>query len=416
VHNMAVDPRLCILCRGAKYLCGKTYCPILAKSRALEIVSPIARNTEIYGSTPPSLFVGRIGYPYVYAGPSAPPVFGDTRVYDTPEMWADSSIDNVIALRGSLVIARERVEVHDIDSRIVQRLHEVLLNVKPTDVELILEKPPRIELKFDEYAPPMGPRAPLKDFRVVGSTSSSKVIEQVYYDTDLKARSAIIELYRHGVPVSHIQKLLSAGALGTKRFRKLVPTRWAITAVDAAVSEHLIERIKNYSEISEILVFVRKAHQNLFVAILFPGKWSFEWMEAWFPRSTWNPFGAEPVIEGDYELLSGRSEYPSIGGCYYASRLAVAEYLDRIGKQATVTIFREIYEGFDLPVGVWFVRENLRKAFESRPIKASSIDEVAKIVDSVSRLGFRIWFSKSRILKLVSTQRRIDDFMRNRKN
>ena len=53
--------------------------------------------------------------------------------------------------------------------------------------------------------------------------------------------------------------------------------------------------------------------------------------------------------------IPGRRDYPAIGGCYYASRLAVLEALRSIRRLAAVITWREIYEGFDLPVGVWDV-------------------------------------------------------------
>lgn len=44
------------------------------------------------------------------------------------------------------------------------------------------------------------------------------------------------------------------------------------------------------------------------------------------------------IVEGDYEGYNGRSDYPGIGGCYYASMLAALEYLEARRKQATVII------------------------------------------------------------------------------
>jgi hypothetical protein len=237
-------------------------------------------------------------------------------------------------------------------------------------------------------------------------------VERLYSDEDASASEAVIELYQAGIPVSHIQKLLSVGALGRKRSRRLVPTRWAITAVDDTISKHLIEeKIRWFQPLGEVQVFVRSIHKNLLIAILLPGEWSFEWMEAWFPRSTWNPFGESVVIEGDYELYRPRREYASIGGCYYAARLATAEYLTRIQRKAIAVVLREIYPGFDIPIGVWFVREQLRAMYSQQPYRVSSLEEALKVVDRFSALGSKTWLEKSRIIRMLLTMRRLDEFI-----
>ncbi len=375
-------------------------------------VGRVIESTEVEGSSPPSIFVGRVGYPKVFAGPATPPEHGNTIIYDLPEMWLNKPLEQIIAMRSSLIIARRPIDVTDVGSRFVQALHELVLSVKPIDIEVVLEKPPRPQIAFSDYEPPMGPRAPVKSFRIVGSGSSMHVIERVYSDTDLRAHEAIIELYQHGVPITHIQRMFSVGALGRGRNRKLVPTRWAITAVDDIVSEYLIRRVRELPELNRVMLFVRKIRGNLFAAILLPGKWSFEWMEAWFPGSTWNPQGSDIIIEGDYELYMGRNTYPSIGGCYYASRLATAEYMLQIGKQGVAVILREIYPGFNIPIGVWFVRENVRAMYRSEPRIFNNIREALRELDKHTRLGSSTWLRHSRLLKRALFEKRILDFIR----
>ena len=41
---------------------------------------------EIYGSSPPDIFVGRFGYPNVNIGPLVPPELGDTSIMGSPEI------------------------------------------------------------------------------------------------------------------------------------------------------------------------------------------------------------------------------------------------------------------------------------------------------------------------------------------
>jgi len=406
-----VDPRLCVLCRG-RGLCGRAYCPILAKASALASLSPrLGSSTEFSGYSPPAIFVGRKGYPKVFAGPGASPSLEKALVGDHPERWASMDLSEVLSVRLSTVFGRRKVLVTNLSSSYVSKLIELALSTKPMDVELLFEKPPRIRVSLSAFEPPMGPQGIARDVRVYGSSSSWRAVERVHSDWDLSASKAIVELYRCGAPVSLIQRLLSVGAIGRKQSRRLVPTRWAITAVDDTLSRWILERVKRFPELSEAQAMYLRTKGNLFVAILLPSKWSFEWMEAWFPGSTWNPSGSTVVIEGDYEGFGGRKDYPSIGGCYFASRLAIAEYLYRIGRQAAVVTLREIYPGFDIPVGVWFVRECVRKLTRVKPVRIGSVRELKEFLDRVTVLGSRVWISRSRILGRLVRSRRLDEYL-----
>lgn len=411
MNSSEIDPRLCATCRG-KGLCGLSYCPLLAKRMAMVKLRRVHGSREIYGSSPPSVFVGRYGYPYVNIGPSLPPITGNTSIYDLPEKWLSLSLERILDYRWSLITGSRKASIHNIEDPFIEKIHEVVLSVKPVEVEIHLEKPPKPIISFSEYEPPQGPRAPLREFRVIGNPWIPRIIDRVYSDVDLKATEAIIELYRSGVPVTHIQRILSVGALGVKKNRRLVPTRWSITAVDDTISKYLVEKIKDYEEISEIEVYVRRYYDNLFIAILVPGKWSFEWMEAWWPGSTWNPGSNEIIVEGDYEGYHGRTTYASIGGCYYATRLAVTEHLYQRKRQAIAIVLREIYPGFNLPIGVWFVRENIRAMLRRKPVlKTNNIWEALKIIDKETRLGAKKWIKSSRLLQKIIYVKKIVEYL-----
>ncbi|TRM96066.1 hypothetical protein DMP16_07905, partial [Sulfolobus sp. B1] len=90
-----------------------------------------------------------------------------------------------------------------------------------------------------------------------------------------------------------------------------------------------------------------------------------------------------------------RKDYPEIGGCYYASRLGVTEHLYERRKQATAILWREIYEGFNLPIGVWFVRENVREMFKNKPLIFDSIEPVFTYLKEILRVDLKKWLSKS---------------------
>ncbi len=363
------------------------------------------------GSSPPTVFVGRIGYPNIRIYPSTPPVSGDTSFLENPSKWLNMRLEEFIGARLSLVRGGVHYKASSANNpdKLLIDIQELALSHKPVYIYMNLKSIPRGGY-FSEETPPLGPWAPLSRVELSDTPKIERLVEKVYYDTDLKASEAIYILYREGVGVEKISSILSVGALG--RSRRLVPTRWSITAVDSLVSEKLVDEIRNFPEINEYRVFIREVRGNLFIGILAPLKWMFEWGEAWFPGSTWNPWGLEVEIEIDYEGNSGRSDYPSIGGCYYASRLAVAEYLHRIKRQATVILWREIYTGFTLPIGVWFVRENIRRMLSSEPYKVNSFSEALEIIGKKLRVSLNKWLAKSYIAKILTGSRKLDEYLR----
>lgn len=406
-----VHPSLCVACRGGKYLCGLAYCPIVVKSNIYRRLEGLEGKSVIEGSSPPSVFVGRFGYPKVRAGPVSPPVLGDTSIYDLPETWLNMKLEDILNFRFSMIRSYKEFNVGDVQSRDIQTVQEFTLSIRPVDVEIEVERPVGKRVLLDEHIPPLGPSSPYRRISVTSNPSIPREAEKAYYDTDLKSMEAAVFLYQSGFPVSYIQRLFSVGALGLGRKRRLVPTRWSITAVDDILSKHLISKLKAFDTIDEVQVYVLNVHLNMFMGILIPREWSYEWGEAWFPGSTWNPMPyGEPFIETDWELFKGRDTYASTGGCYYAARLAAAEHLMKLRRQATVILWREIYPGFNLPVGVWFVRESVRRMFNQEPIKVESLEEALRIVDRYSKVGAQRWLSNSKLYLHLKTQKRIEDW------
>ncbi len=346
---MRINPALCIRCRGEYNLCGLSYCPVLTELRTRHILrGGVTNRDRIDGSSPPSVFIGRVGYPRVNVYPATPPVHGDTSSLEDPRAWMGMRLEDFLSSRLSLVRGSVRVRVEDARNppRTLHDVQVMVLSGKPVDSELVLKKPVSGRYVLDEHAPPFGPSSPLQKLRVNTLPPPPRIVDRVHSDTDLNATEAILTLYYHGIDVHHISRLLSVGALGVGKRRRLVPTRWSITAVDKQVSDKLLNEVRDYPLISEYRVYVRKFKDNTFIGILAPPHtWLYEWAEAWWPGSTWNMWGGgETALELDYEgYWGGRDDYPSIGGCYYAARIAVLEALHSIRRQAAVILWREIY-------------------------------------------------------------------------
>jgi hypothetical protein len=149
--------------------------------------------------------------------------------------------------------------------------------------------------------------------------------------------------------------------LGRKKDRKLVPTRWAITACDTAIGNSLLSKVRHCEILDSFHVHEFSSLYNHYAVILMPVPWEFEWMEAFLHVK-----GDEELIFSDHEGNRGKKEYSRVGGCYYSSKMAVLEALSREGKQAGVVILREARKGY-VPMGVFNVRENVRHAMLQTP-------------------------------------------------
>ncbi|MDD1675869.1 MAG: hypothetical protein LUQ17_04190 [Methanomicrobiales archaeon] len=201
---------------------------------------------EVEGSSPPSVFIGSWNYPKVFAGPMITPFQGDTRIMDTPESWIPSftSQEEIIGYRLNLVRGKHPVDVADLDHRLIHTLQEISLSGSSIESEAVFEGVPRGTSFSDEHMP-YGPSGALERIDI-GTVTWQRDLEKVYYDTDLKAREAVVDLHRRGVPFSSIQKAFSVGTMGTGRGRRLVPTRWSITACDSTIGDQLLTQVKQF--------------------------------------------------------------------------------------------------------------------------------------------------------------------------
>jgi len=414
LEQQSASPSLsgrCAICKGAKMLCGKNSCPLMLRFLSRMKTKPLIDREEIDGSSPPAVFVGRFGYPKVLIGPMVPPQYGDTEILDTPEQWIGRSLEEIVDFRYSLVRGTYLADIHNVESagKLVDLTRELAMASKPADIEASFTKKPAGGMSFHEESQPFGPSAPLKKI----SASSIKIdqrIDKAYSDTDLDARTAVLELYRSGSLISRIQKAFSVGAFGVKKRRKFVPTRWSITAVDSTISLDMIERTKSYPTIDEFRIHFGNFLDNRWAVIFLPTSWRYELIEAWYPKTIWNPYSDSVSIVNSWEFFDGRKKYAEIGGCYYAARLAVNEILNGERRQAGAVILREAHPGYVLPIGVWNVREHVRATLKNPPKKYPSLKEAMTDISGFMDIPVKRWMKVSAVLSDLVEQRRIDDF------
>ena len=391
---------LCTRCKGRLW-CGLSKCPILESVKnyipRIKIFS-----SSIFGVSPPSIFVGHCGYPNVFAGPL---IGEDERKMftSTAELYG-KSLEEILGRTSVLIRTARRINIRKMRGKIIETSQEIAMSEKSVDTEVLVDKVYQIP-QIDQFFHPTGPRIEPRRIDIVDNPAIPHKVDMVV-EEKLKAERALRELYRYGYNVDYLQRLLSSGVLG--RDRKLVPTRWSITAVDDILSRAILERVKYMQEMSEILYFFNSFMGNEFHILLLPGSWEYEMIESWMRGSLYSP--SSVIIGEDYEPFNGRKDYASnITGAYYAARLGVAEYLNRIGRQARVIVYREITSEYKIPLGVWVIRETVRKAFNSSPTKFDSIDEAVNHVKAKTRV--KEWTSKSRIIYMLKHQKRIEDFM-----
>jgi DNA repair protein NreA len=364
----------------------------------------------IDGSSPPSVFVGSYGYPKVRIGPMIPPLHGDTTILDRTELWTGKGIEEIANYRLSLVLGTMNVNINDISSRYLENMQELAMSERPAESEATFEKKPlanvemQKELRLDHEATPFGPAAPLRTFKV-SSLSVDQRIEAVYYDTDLRAADAMMKLYRHRVEMSIIHRVLSMGMLGVKKKRKLVPTRWSISATDDIISGMLVKEIKMNPTIDLFEVTKYSHLANYYSVILIPSDiWSFEMIESWFTSR------GQMATGSDNEDARALNHNPTIAGAYFAARLAVAEQLARRHKRAAAIVLREIHPKYVMPLGVWQIRQGVREALKKPPQKFERFDDAISFACSNMSMSKNEVVQKSWLWKSFKNQTKISDF------
>lgn len=415
-----IPASLCISCKGRLW-CKLPACPILEKFSQKQSAVASIQSNRFEGSSPPGVFVSWTGYPKVSIAPMAPPVRSkESRSMDDPETWFGLPSSDIVQFRSALISAKTPMRVGDAKnpSRTLSTIQEISMSREPVDADFSLKHKPSVSLAFHEGVAPTGPSAPLAKLSLLENPSVPAKVEALVADTDAKSAVAIEELYDKDFSVHYLSKLLSAGTLGVGKNRKLVPTRWSITAIDSNVSEFLIDdTVKDQPELGEVRLFQAGYLDNRFFVLLVPRAWSFEMLECWLPGSAWTledpraqKADAFQVIS-DHEFYDGRTTYADkITGAYYAARLAVAEYLVREKRQAAALIFREIGQGYAVPLGVWVIRETVRKALSGKPIAFSDLSLALSYVSARLSAPFAEYKKESQLIPFFTNQKRLSEF------
>ena len=381
------------------------------KKQNLKFVSkPISK--EFFGEAP-GVFVGRYNYPNVNVGILSPPSLQDTEIFDAPNKWAANGfgITEVMDLRSQLVNSRFKANIRA-KQKLIELTQELAMAKKPVDIEVTLEKEVKPKTHIYRFSAPTGPNALLEKVRMTENPNIDSKVYKVVDATDLNASDAINYLYRKNFDENFLAKLLSVGNLGVKAQRKLVPSRWSITATHDALGKSMINEIKDYTE-GNYSIFIGGYLGNCYLVLLFPNIWGYELFEQYVPD---NYTGGKLAYERDYELYSGRKNYAkSCAGGYYTARLAVLEYLSSVKRQATALALRFVSSEYQHSLGVWVTLAACRNAMASKPIEFSSKELMLQYATDLvkKKFGYDLLYvlSESVILKNVSSQTKLSKFM-----
>lgn len=379
----------------------------------------LGRISKFESISPPSIFIGsKLKYPNVNVGILSPlERVDDASIFDDAKIWAKEnySIPQVIGLRENLLNSRFQSKVTDVrlNKKFVEIAKDIAIASSPVDVEIELKNQINMGKRVDKVLTPHGMKADLKDAKVTSNVKIDKKVDRVMND-EIKANEGMKYLYQSGINEYSLAKILSVGVMGMKKDKRMVPTRWSITATDDTITKDLLKNVRENKWIQDYEFFFGEFMGNQFLIMFFPGVWSYELFELYYPGSSWNP-GKEVKASTDSEGFNGRTSYAQncVGG-YYASRLPVVEYLNSIGKQASVLVIRLETPSYWASLGVWVVRESVRNALNREVMKFSDKKEFLDSVKKISKLKYDfdcdLIFDKSKLLKVYGIQKSLKDW------
>lgn len=323
-----------------------------------------------------SIFVGEYGYPKVNVGILSAEEYNHN---DDSKFWIKNhlSISDIAEKRFDLINSRKESEVKQTQDLTEQQ--EIALAKRPTQVDVKLSKQPQSRYSIDNFNKPMGPSAELQNLKLVENAKIPTKVEKIVSDTDLKSTEGLNILYQKGFNYDYLTQALTSGSLGIKDNRKLVPTKWGITAVDDTVGKSLLNEIKDFQTTGN-LAFQGSYLGNYFLVLLLEGNMAYELFE--FFRDV---AGATT----DFENWKGRKNYANeTAGGYYAARLPILEWMKENKRQSQALVLRFITDEYYMPLGVWVVRNAVAEAMKQKPIEFGSEELMINFAKAISKKKF----------------------------
>ena len=163
---------LCVTCRGRNF-CGRKRCVVYER---IKLLSDLKLNREFFGASPPSIFVGRFGYPNVSVGPLVA-YSVDSQLSDSPNYWISKNLDisNILKYRTHLIGSVFKQNVKE-RGKLWQEVSEITLSTKPVDTEVKFKDVPKVRTIFDAYLAPLGLSGKVEKIKVVDNPKIPDIV------------------------------------------------------------------------------------------------------------------------------------------------------------------------------------------------------------------------------------------------
>jgi hypothetical protein len=111
----------------------------------------------------------------------------------------------------------------------------------------------------------------------------------------------------------------------------------------------------------------------------------------------WISQGGEVEIGDLYEDTMNKPAY--MDGGYYAARFSALEFLERVRRQASIYVVREVKPTYDIPLGSWVIRELVRDAFSRQPLIFASATDALRSMRTRIKVPANTLFLKKHLLQ-----------------
>ncbi len=384
-------------------------CPIISRMHTYKKIDENITKEE-FDSSSRSPFVSRFGYPNINVGVLAPPGVVDATDYDAPKDWAKNNyqIPKILELRSAMVNSRFPALVKGGVTRELEKTQNITLGKAPVALDVKLKRRPNLNITIKPEVAPMGPQADLDRMEIIDNPKVPKAVDKAVSDDELKAVTAIDEMSHKGIDENYLRRLLSVGLLGVKKDRKLVPTRWAITATDDTIGKLQRKKIRDYKH-ADYQAFLGGYLGNFYLIMLIPSIFRYELFEMFAVE------GIEPKFTTDWEDHKGRKNYAkTTAGGYYATRLGISEKMISLKRQGAALAIRFITDEYTIGLGVWVVREATRKSLLSKPIHFASLELMIQYAKMIAKRKYGVpiehILKASKLLEEVKNQKTLGDY------
>lgn len=359
-----IDPKLCMRCKG-KLLCGLSFCPIFAQNdiqREIRSKIKIPKDGNLNTHTN-GVFIGSQNFPDLSVG-----FLGSFKENPTPSSklyklnMTDVIKERVHNLRNFKPMNIKKV---DMENRFIHELQDISMAKNNIENDVKSNKIVN-KSSFSIIEAPYGPKAQIEKLKIEENPKIPTKMYKIIEDKDQLSKNAVGYLYKNGFEKDYIENVFSAGTTGLKKNRSLVPTRWSITATDDIISKFHIDKLRDNKQDNPYLGFYSEQYGNHFFVLMIPTSYKFEIAEIVQPGSVYNN-SDKSFVMSDFEDFEGRKKYANnVTGGYYAARLPITEYQIKNRIQMSTLVLRVITKDYTTPLGVWIIREGVKKAMNNK--------------------------------------------------